>query len=147
MKRIGLTLAVFTIAICVGCGGSSSPTPSPTPAPPTITGTWTGTVSSAVFTGSSGISGKLTQGTTNPDGSINFSGTLNLTNSCITTITITNGLIAGGQFQLAGSTQDGGTISVKAILNAVDTQMNGNYATTTGSVCSADNGTFVMGKQ
>ena len=142
MKALVPALLLASI-LFIGCGGNSTPPPPP----PTITGTWSGSAASAVFGGSSGIKGNLVQGVTNPDGSILFSGTLNLTNSCITTLTITNGQVAGGQFSLTGGAQDGTTFSISATINAQDTAITGNWSDVAGNVCATDHGTLSLTKQ
>lgn len=139
MKAL-LVLLVCFACLLTGCGGSSTPTP-----PPTITGAWSGTAVSTVVTGTASITGNLVQGVTNPDGSILFSGTLNLVNSCIATLTI-SGKLSGAATALTGTFTDGSTLSVTATINAGDTQITGNYAQTAGTSCPSDNGTFSLTK-
>ena len=145
MKLVRFLALVFLLAI-VGCGGNSTPAPQPTPLP-TITGSWAGSATSQVQAGAvSNITGGLTQGVTKPDGSILFSGTLNLTNSCVSTLSI-SGKIAGSAFALSGTFSDGSTLDVTANINATDTQITGNYNQVGGSVCASDHGTFALSKK
>jgi hypothetical protein len=96
--------------------------------------------------GVKGITGSLMQGPTNADGSIPFSGTLALTNSCISTLTV-SGKIAGGAFAMMGQNTDGSTLQFTATINNQDTQINGTYTRTAGTTCSTDQGTVSLTKQ
>ena len=132
-----VTISLALLLMSAGCGGSSSK--------PTVTGSWSGTATSTFVVGAAGVSGNLTQGVTNPDGSIQFSGTLFLTNSCITTVQL-SGTIAGGAFALLGQNTDGSSLAVTATIDPHDTTITGTYTTTAGTVCSADQGTFSLAK-
>jgi hypothetical protein len=110
-----------------------------------VTGAWSGNASSTSAVGTAGVTGNLTQGVTNPDGSIQFSGTLVLTNSCISSLQI-SGTIAGGSFALLGQNTDGSTLGVTATIDPNDTAIGGTYSITAGTVCSADHGTFSLAK-
>jgi hypothetical protein len=134
---------ILCLCLLVGCGGNSS-TSTPPP-PPTITGAWAGSVV-ASGGGTSALNGNLVQGQTQPDGSILFSGTLFLSNSCISSLTI-SGKIAGGAFALTGTFSDGSVLNVTATLNAADTQITGNYNQQGGTVCASGTGTFALTKQ
>lgn len=138
--------AFVVLLICcllAGCGGSNTVAPAPTP-PPTISGAWVGTVTDVT---TASVSGNLVQGVTNPDGSILFSGTLFITNSCISPITITNGKIAGSAFALVGSASDGSSLTVTAQINSADTSITGTFAIAGGTICASGNGTFALTKQ
>lgn len=144
-ERMKKLLVVLLCAyLLIGCGGNSTPTQAPPP--PTITGAWAGTITAS--TGTSGaLSGNLVQGVTNPDGSILFSGTLFITNSCLSSMTITNGKIAGSAFALIGSATDGSSFTITATINAADTFISGNWTAVGGTVCASGNGTFSLTKQ
>jgi hypothetical protein len=139
---VALALFAFTLS---GCGGNTAAT-APPPAPATITGHWVGSASSTVVTGTSGLNGNLVQGVTNPDGSILFSGTIFLTNSCLSTVTI-SGKIAGNAFALIGNNSDNSQLSFTAQLNAADTLITGNYSLVGGTICASDQGTVTLTKQ
>lgn len=131
-------LILVTLLLLIGCGGGS--------APPTITGQWTGAATSTIGNGTAGLTATFTQGATNTNGSIPFSGNIALTNSCLSAITVTNGTIMNGAFALSGSDTDGSTLTVTATVNSEDTQINGTYILTRGTVCPNDQGDFALSK-
>ena len=131
-------ILVSALILLIGCGGSSTP--------PTITGQWTGTATSTIGSGTAGLSANFTQGATNANGSTPFSGTIALTSSCLSVVTVTNGAITSGAFALSGSATDGSALTVTATINSQDTQITGTYVLTGGSVCPNDRGSFALTK-
>lgn len=138
-RQLWMTISLTLLLAIVGCGGGG------TKQPPTLTGSWSGTATSSQGFSPVGITGNLTQGVTNPDGSIQFSGTLQLTNSCMSSLSI-SGKVAGGAFAFLGSNTDGSTLAVTATIDAQDTSISGAYTLTAGLVCPNDKGSVSLTK-